>query len=654
MNGLADFHAAMRAAGLDYGGPLLADGKLHRIKVEGDRERNSWYVLHDGSPAAGAFGCWKRGFKETWCDRTQQLSQTDWDRVRERWQETDRQREEADANRQAKARKTADWILARAQSATAHTYLTAKGVQPHGDLRVYHTALVLPLHDSAGAVHSLQFIREDGSKRFLTGGRIAGCFFTIGDQQDGPLVICEGYATGASIHAATGFMVVCATHAGNLKAVAESFRRNLPARPIIVAADNDQFTAGNPGLTKATATALAINAKLAVPQFSDLSSKPTDFNDLHQLAGLAEVVSQIEAASAIAPPVPVPVVDLHTAPRIRVSKPGVVLPEAEDATDQPASFPTDALPPDMALMICGVARAMRVPESLPGMMALALVAASIGKGLELDRRPGKPPTPGNLFVVPTAESGSGKTECYKLLAAVFLAFERAMQERWRKEMLPTLEGDLRFAEGQLKKLDRKLAKDSTTQEEAEHCRAQQTFHIAHKKTLEAQLHEPQLSIQDATVEKAAAVMHHNDEVTFSTSSDARKLVDNLLGRYSANKKLADDGIYLAAYSGDDVKDDRLGRDGVRLANPCMTLLWALQPDALQMLLDEDSLQQGGWLARCLIAHTRAQPQHIGGDACGISDKTRAGWETLILSLLVTYRQPPILPASEPADMDMPL
>ena len=46
------------------------------------------------------------------------------------------------------------------------------------------------------------------------------------------------------------------------------------------------------------------------------------------------------------------------------------------------------------------------------------------------------------------------------------------------------------------------------------------------------------------VEKAATVMHCNDETIFSTSSDARKLVDNLLGRYSAKKKFADDGIYL--------------------------------------------------------------------------------------------------------------
>jgi len=636
-----DFRAALRAAGLDFAGPLIADGKLRRFKTAGDHARNSWYILHDGSPAAGAFGCWKRGLKETWCDPRNQMSQADWDNVRQRWQAAEREREQADGQRQAQARKTAAWILKRAQPATAHPYLDAEQVQPHGEVQLYHDALVLPLRDTTGELHSLQFLQPDGSKRFLTGGRITGCFVQIPGPADGPLVICEGYATGASIHEATGYAVVCAMHAGNVLPVAAALRRVHPNRDILIAADHDQWTPGNPGLTQARDAAERISAKLAGPQFADVSTKPTDFNDLHHLAGLAAVRQQLAAARAATPP-------------RKVSKPGSTLPDddAPDETDAP--FPTDALPPDIALMVRGVATTTRVPESLPGMMALALVAGCIGKGLVLDWRPGKPPTPANLFVVPTAESGSGKTEVFKLLAAEFLAFQRAMQERWRQEVQPKHEGDLRFTEGQLKKLDRKLAKDSTTAEESEHCRAQQQFHLAQKAALETQLHEPQLSIQDATVEKAATVLHHNDEVTFSVSSDARKLVDNLLGRYSANKKLADDGIYLAAYSGDDVQVDRQGRDSVRLANPCMSLLWALQPDALQMLLDEDSLQQGGWLARCLLAHTRAEPQHIGGETHGISDDTRTRWESLIHSLLVTYRQPPTLPAAESEETDIPL
>jgi putative DNA primase/helicase len=295
-----NFRSAMRAAGLDYGGPILADGELHRFMAEGDKARNSWYVLHAGPPAAGAFGCWKHGVKETWCDRNGHLSQDEWNRVRERFNEAERARELAEMERHASARKAAARIVRQAKPTTTHTYLDTKGVQPHGDIRTYRGALVAPLRNSSGELHSLQFIGADGSKKFLTGGRIAGCYFIIADNPDGPLVLCEGFATGASIHEATGFAVICAMHAGNLEAVAVGLREKSPKREIIVAADNDQFTEGNPGLTKATAAAKRICAKLAVPEFQDVTAEPTDFNDLHQLASFAEVARQIEAALAAA------------------------------------------------------------------------------------------------------------------------------------------------------------------------------------------------------------------------------------------------------------------------------------------------------------------------------------------------------------------
>ena len=330
MNVIEDFRAAMRAAGLDYDGPIIADGKLHRFKAEGDRDRNSWYVLHIGPPAAGAYGCWKRGFKESWCNRNGQLSQDEWNRVREQWKQAEREREESVQARHAKARKSAAWILSRSRPArTLHRYLSSKGVKVFGNLREWRDALVLPLRDSHGDLHGLQFIRDDGSKRFLTGGRITGCSFIVAEKPDGPLVVCEGYATGASIHEATGLAVVCAMHAGNLKAVAEALCKMRPSREIIVAADNDAFTVvngqpKNSGLDAAMEVARCINAKLAAPQFQDVSTKPTDFNDLHQLAGIAEVTAQIQAAQ----PVSVSTVpDLHAAPPRNVSKPGIMLPD---------------------------------------------------------------------------------------------------------------------------------------------------------------------------------------------------------------------------------------------------------------------------------------------------------------------------------------
>src|SRR5438093_8893156 len=85
MSATDSFRAALRRAGLDYVGLLVADGRLRRFKATGDRERNSWFVLHAGPPSAGAFGCWRRGVKEVWCERNGELSQGEWNAVRQRW-----------------------------------------------------------------------------------------------------------------------------------------------------------------------------------------------------------------------------------------------------------------------------------------------------------------------------------------------------------------------------------------------------------------------------------------------------------------------------------------------------------------------------------------------------------------------------------------
>jgi putative DNA primase/helicase len=123
-------------------------------------------------------------------------------------QEADAKLKAETAARQKKARRSAARILPRSKQVRTHPYLKAKHVQAHGDLREYRSALVLPLHDVNGDLHTLQFIGADGQKKFLTGGKVSGCFFTLADKAEGPLVLCEGYATGASIYEATGYAVI--------------------------------------------------------------------------------------------------------------------------------------------------------------------------------------------------------------------------------------------------------------------------------------------------------------------------------------------------------------------------------------------------------------------------------------------------------------
>lgn len=304
MSAAEKFRAAMHGHGLGYAGPITADGKLYRFRAGKDKGRNSWYVLFGGSPAAGAFGCWKRGIKETWCERNGNLSQAEWQIVRRNWQQVDRERLKTERDRQSKARKIAARIFERSKPVTTtHPYLTAKQIEPFGELRESRNGeLVLPLRDTHGELHSLQFIapdkRFDGerNKTFLRGGRISGCFYTLADKAEGPLVISEGFATSASIHAATDYAIICAMNCGNLLDTAKAARELWPQREIIIASDNDVWTQGNPGLTKATVAAKAIRAKLAVPNFKDVTSKPTDFNDLATAESLETVKAQITAA----------------------------------------------------------------------------------------------------------------------------------------------------------------------------------------------------------------------------------------------------------------------------------------------------------------------------------------------------------------------
>lgn len=207
---------------------------------------------------------------------------------------------EAEAAEQNEARQFCLQSWKKSPRLTTHPYATRKRVQLYGQpiastVEAYPGWLQVPLQDTEGVIHSAQLIAENGSKRFVHGGRIKGCFIPIHGPADEPIILCEGYATGCSIHQATGWQVACACSRTNLAHVAKALRAQYPDRLMILAADNDQFTEGNPGLTDAISAASTTKGYVACPQFADeaLADKPTDFNDLAMISGPAEVERQI-------------------------------------------------------------------------------------------------------------------------------------------------------------------------------------------------------------------------------------------------------------------------------------------------------------------------------------------------------------------------
>jgi len=263
--------AAMQAAGLEPHTALdLVDGKLVRYRVTGDKpgSRNGWVVLH-GDVQAGAFGSWRTGESHTWRGRIDGAeSPAAAAERRRRLAELRQQQEQEQARVQDDAiRRAARLLQAARRASDSHPYLRRKGVRAYG-IRQLREQLVIPIRDSAGVTRSIQFIDPDGSKRFLTGGQVQGCYFAIG-ALPGPLLVCEGYATGATLHEACGYPVAVSFNAGNLEPVARAIRAKYPSAKLVVCADDDANTPGNPGLTKARAAARAVGAALAVPKFEE-------------------------------------------------------------------------------------------------------------------------------------------------------------------------------------------------------------------------------------------------------------------------------------------------------------------------------------------------------------------------------------------------
>jgi hypothetical protein len=152
---------------------------------------------------------------------------------------------------------------------------------------------MVPVLDFDDVLHGLQFIDPDGAKIFLTGSTKRAHFYLIGELGD-VAVICEGYATGATIREATEHAVVVAFDRGNLRPVAEALRKQHPGIRIIIAADNDRQTAGNPGIANAHNAAIAVGGFVAVPEFREVEDG-TDFNDLARHRGAEAVRAAIEA-----------------------------------------------------------------------------------------------------------------------------------------------------------------------------------------------------------------------------------------------------------------------------------------------------------------------------------------------------------------------
>ena len=283
---------------------LDSSGKIVRVPVsfpraDRGRKKSGWYVVHEfrlesgAIGFAGAFGNHKLPDMENQRIgmEARQLSAADREEY-ERRRKAAAQQVREDARKAAEeCAKRACHIWSKLPDEGSSAYLDRKGVRAYG-LRFARGKVVVPVYhacpgegtDALGlSLVGLQFIDGSGDKKFLTGTPKKGAFHWLGKAPSDPsltwahnsaVIVAEGYATGASIHMATGLPVAVAFDAGNLVPVVTALKTCLPQATFCIACDDDRETEGNPGLSKGRAAAQAVGGVYVLPQFEEPAHEP--------------------------------------------------------------------------------------------------------------------------------------------------------------------------------------------------------------------------------------------------------------------------------------------------------------------------------------------------------------------------------------------
>lgn len=279
-------------------------GRWVAISVDGDkgrRKRGSYRLTIDTMGAVGQFIFWPEGvyhtyhsaIKKTWTPQ----DIYEWEKKKE---EERLEHEKKQANKEARLHRRLTKLFEILPPAPdSHPYLRRKKIKAY-DAKICRNKLVYKVVKN-GKITSWQTIDAKGNKMFMRGGIVSGGYhpFIAPDSTRDIFLVAEGIADSASLYEATGYPVLCGFNANNIINPAKKAREKYKDATIVICADNDQFTVingkhVNVGIEKGKEAAEAVSGYCTWPEFKDLTDKPKDFNDLHNIEGLNALKEQVQ------------------------------------------------------------------------------------------------------------------------------------------------------------------------------------------------------------------------------------------------------------------------------------------------------------------------------------------------------------------------
>lgn len=280
--------------------------------------------------------------------------------------------------------------------------------------------LVVPIRKN-GALASIELIDPEGRKATLKGTTKSGGFWSNGElPESGRLVLCEGFATAASVsEALDGSVVAASVGLSNLRAAAETIRAQRPGLELVIAADLGEGGEPHP---VAVEVARSLGCPLAAPP-ADLGAGG-DLNDLATRDGLEAVAQRIEAAE-------VPE-DTEGNPDLEELIGRVARYLRPDVSDRMPEYPVEALGP-LADVAKAISAGRQAPTAIAGQSVL-ITAALLTSGLYDVETIYGDVCPLSLFGLIVAPSGSGKDAVDSVATEAVRAWQKEANRRYLAEL----------------------------------------------------------------------------------------------------------------------------------------------------------------------------------------------------------------------------
>ena len=566
-NPRASFISELRSHGFEQLPALPTVGKLERIQAPNDKpkQKSGWYIyneipddFHKGAYIGiGVFGNWKGSPERVvWTSKHREsMSPVESARFEEQLRTEKLIRDEAMALVRSEAAQKAAQIWAGATAAPlGHPYLVRKQIKPSGGIRVSRGKIIVPVMEEE-KLTSLQFIDTDGGKRFLSGGKVKGCYFKISGTDD-TIYVAEGYATAATVHEITECSVYTAFNAGNLMEVTSVVRVLHPDAKIIIAGDDDHKTEGNPGRTKANAAGERHGCKVIFPE---VSGDDTDFNDMAR----SKDVESVRVAIAKTQEVPFDGEPLDLLAKF-----------------EPKTFPIEILPPVLRDFVREQSELIGSDPAILAVSSIVVCASAINDNLKVQPKQYDPTytESARLWGAIIGAPSTRKTPAIsKAMGPVKVA-----QGQWAREDAPLLEKH---------EIDLKLHKKLESNYISERVKSPDKNSTAPKKPEKPSRRRSY--VEDITVEALSDVMVDNDRGILLYADELSGFFGSF-GAYSPGKADKDRGHYLELWNGGPRQIDRVLNGSKFIPNWSGCILGGIQPGPMQKIaskVEDDGLLQ---------------------------------------------------------------